>query len=114
MPGPRLTAAEYCRTAETVLPQELVSGIVRDAPAPRTSGSSAVFMALADHVRVHDAGGVWLSPIDVVLDREQPLVVQPDIVFVSRHRLHMVSDRVWEAPDLVVEVLSPSADRIAR
>jgi Uma2 family endonuclease len=66
-----------------------------------------IFMALADHVRVHDAGGLWLSPIDVVLDRQQPLVVQPDIIFVARHRLHIVTDRVWGPPDLVVEVLSP-------
>jgi Uma2 family endonuclease len=110
MPAPRLSADEYFRTPETVLPQELVYGIVRDAPAP-TPGHQwlvgQVFMALAEHVRMHEAGSVWLSPIDVVLDRQQPLVVQPDIVFVARGRLHIVSDRVWGAPDLVVEVLSP-------
>lgn len=110
MPAPRLTTDEYFRTAETVLPQELVHGIVRDAPAPTPGHQWAVgqfFMALAEHVRDHGAGGVWLAPIDVVLDRQQPLVVQPDIVFVAQNRLHIVTDRVWGAPDLVVEVLSP-------
>jgi Uma2 family endonuclease len=110
MPAPRMTADEYFRSQETLLPQELVCGIVRDAPAP-TPGHQwvvgQVFMALAEHVRVHDAGGVWLAPIDVVLDRQQPLVVQPDIIFVAQGRLHLVTDRVWGAPDLVVEVLSP-------
>lgn len=110
MPAPRMTADEYFRGAETLLPQELVDGLVRDAPAPTPGHQWAVgrvFMALAEYVRVHDAGGVWLAPIDVVLDRQQPLVVQPDIVFVARNRQHIVSDRVWGAPDLVVEVLSP-------
>ena len=110
MPAPRLTTDEYFRTAETMLPQELIHGIVREAPAPTPGHQSVVgqfFMALAQHVREHDAGGIWLAPIDVVLDRQQPLVVQPDIVFVARHRLQIVTDRVWGAPDLVVEVLSP-------
>ena len=118
MPAPRLSTDEYFRTAETVLPQELIHGIVREAPAPTPGHQSVVgqfFLALAEYVRQHDAGGIWLAPIDVVLDRQQPLVVQPDIVFVARHRLHIVTDRVWGAPDLVVEVLSPSsADRQAR
>jgi Uma2 family endonuclease len=46
------------------------------------------------------------SPVDVVLDRERALVVQPDLVFVAAERLHICSDRVWGPPDLVVEVFS--------
>lgn len=111
MPAPRLTTDEYFRTPETMLPQELVHGAVRDAPAPTPGHQSAVglfFIALIDYVRAHDAGAVWLSPIDVVLDREQALVVQPDIVFVAEDRRHIVTDRVWGAPEMVVEVLSPT------
>ena len=110
MPGPPLTTDEYFRTPETMLPQELVWGIVRDAPAPTPGHQSAVgglFFALTDHVRKHGAGQVWASPIDVVLDRDRHLVVQPDLILVSPSRIGIVTDRVWGAPDLVIEVLSP-------
>jgi hypothetical protein len=54
MPAPRLTTDEYFRTAETVLPQELIHGIVQEAPAPTPGHQSVVgrfFMALAEYVR---------------------------------------------------------------
>jgi Uma2 family endonuclease len=92
------------------LPQELVYGLVRDAPAPTPGHQWVVgdiFVALREHLQQHNLGRVWLAPIDVVLDRDANLVVQPDIVFVSHWRSGIVSDRVWGAPDLVVEVMSP-------
>lgn len=110
MPAPRVTTDEYLRMPETVLPQELVWGVVRDAPAPTPGHQWAVgqmFLALQKHVEEHAFGRVWVSPIDVVLDRDQDLVVQPDAIVVSEARLGMVTDRVWGPPDLVIEVLSP-------
>ena len=60
---------------------------------------------------VHDLGKILIAPLDVVLSDED--VLQPDILFVSRGRLGIITDRnVQGAPDLVVEVLSPgTADR---
>ncbi len=105
-----MTTDEYLRTAETMLPQELVYGFVRDAPAPTPDHQWVVGMfhvALVRHLEQHRVGRVWLSPIDVVLDRTRHLVVQPDLIVVANARLRIVSDRVWGAPDLVVEVVSP-------
>lgn len=105
-----MTTDEYLRMPETMLPQELVGGVVRDAPAPAPGHQWAVgqfFVALREHVLQHAWGRVWLSPIDVVLDRDRHLVVQPDIIVVSEARAGIVTDRVWGPPDLVIEVLSP-------
>jgi Uma2 family endonuclease len=110
MPAPWMTTDEYLRMRETMRPQELVWGVVRDAPAPAPGHQWVVgqfFVALREHVRQHARGRAWLSPIDVVLDRESHLVVQPEVIVVSEARAGIVTDRVWGAPDLVIEVLSP-------
>lgn len=112
----RRTTDEYLREPETVLPQELIYGMVRDAPAPTPGHQWTVgefFVALKTHVEQRRLGRVYLAPIDVVLDSRRHLVVQPDLVFVSAERLTIVRDTIRGAPDLVVEVLSPQP-RIGR
>jgi Uma2 family endonuclease len=48
--------------------------------------------------------------MDVVLDAGN--TVQPDLVFVSRANLHIIQHRgIFGAPDLVVELISPSSVR---
>ena len=97
-------------TPETVLPQELIYGVFRaaDAPTPRHQAAVADFhLALAPHVQERQLGEVWLSPIDVILDQARALVVQPDLLFISNERRHILTDRIRGAPDMVLEVLSP-------
>jgi Uma2 family endonuclease len=52
--------------------------------------------------------------VDVVLDRQRPLVVQPDILFVSTARFAILGDKVYGAPDLVVEIFSPAGELFDR
>ena len=110
MPAPRMTTDEYLRLPEKLVPEELVYGFVRSAASP-TPGHQWVlgklFLALTSHVDERRLGRVWPAPLDVVLDREAHLIVQPDLLFVNTERMGIVTDRVWGAPDLVVEVLSP-------
>jgi Uma2 family endonuclease len=106
----RITVAEYLGMPEANKPQELAYGILREPPAPRYGHQAVVTRMtaiLAQFVERAKLGVVCVSPIDVVLDRERALVVQPDIVFVSAERADIIRGQIWGAPDLVVEVLSP-------
>lgn len=106
----RYTVDQYLKQYETSRPQELVWGYVRDAPSPAPAHQNAVFrfaMAWDEHVEQRSLGRVLISPMDCVLDRMRDLVVQPDVLFVSAARADIITDRVWGAPDLVLEVLSP-------
>lgn len=109
----RLTLDEYFRMPETNRPQELIYGVLREPPPP-TYGHQLVvgrlFTLLDSHVREKNLGRVCLSLVAVVLDREADLMVEPDIIFIANERLTMVKDQVWGAPDLIVEVASPSTE----
>ena len=105
-----MTSVEYFGTPESVLPAELAYGtlLVRDAPSvAHQTAVASFFVALREHVWSRQLGSVWVAPLDVVLDEARALVVQPDLLFVSRDRAAMVRQRIYGAPDLVVEVLSP-------
>jgi Uma2 family endonuclease len=105
-----MTTAEYLASPETVRPQELAYGVLRVADAPLVPHQFAVgrlFLALFQHLEARRSGEVWLSPIDVILDAERALVVQPDLLVVSDVRRAIVQDRIRGAPDLMIEVLSP-------
>jgi Uma2 family endonuclease len=110
----RLTVDEYFTGPESLRPMELVYGVVREPPCPRYGHQSLLTRLTAlmvTHVRAHRLGEVCVSPMDVVLDEAAALVVQPDLLFVARERASIIHDRIWGAPDLVVEVLSPSTAR---
>ena len=60
------------------------------------------------HLDVYKRQLVLTSPISVRLPLRDS-IVQPDILFVRRERIAIVKDDVIDgAPDLVVEILSPS------
>lgn len=112
--GRRLTLPEYLSGDETNRPFELAFGVVREPPAPTWEHQRVVgraFTRLDRHVTRYGLGRVVQSPVDVVLDRDRALVVQPDVVFVATERLSICKARIWGAPDLAVEVLSMGTAR---
>ena len=104
-----MTTWEYLESRETNQPRELRYGIVREPPAPFFSHQQVVIKIvrlLADYVESAKLGVIGLAPLDVILDADRALIVQPDVLFVSADRLSIIDKQVWGGPDLVVEVLS--------
>jgi Uma2 family endonuclease len=91
--------------------QELIYGTLRIEDSSPTFRHQDLLLELAELMRVfvgqHKLGIVCIAPQDVILDAAQALILQPDLMFISNHRQHIVSDHIWGAPDLVVEVMSP-------
>lgn len=68
---------------------------------------------MKDFVEKHGLGKVLIAPFDVYLDNENAF--QPDILFVDAKRTHLFrNDGLYGAPDLIVEILSPSTSRYDR
>ena len=95
---------------------ELIEGDLFVSAAPNTEHqrkAGRLFRWLSDHVEEHALGEVFIAPCDVVF--EPSVVLQPDIVFVSKTRQSIVKATCIEgAPDLVVEVLSDSSRTLDR
>lgn len=82
--------------------------VMTPAPNPRHQIISAnLFKTISKYVDEREEGIVLYSPVDIYLDNEN--VYQPDIVFIPKQRQEIIKDDgICGAPDLVVEILSPS------
>lgn len=111
-PKIKLTYADYSKTPEDER-WELIDGELIMAAAPNTEHQmiqSETGWHVKGFVREGDLGWVFYSPIDVVLS--DYVVVQPDLVFVSKARAAIITRaNIRGAPDLVLEILSPSTAR---
>jgi Uma2 family endonuclease len=60
-------------------------------------------------VEKHRLGQTAVAPLDMVLSATR--ATQPDVIFVSNERSHILTDRIRGAADLVAEVISPESRR---
>jgi Uma2 family endonuclease len=108
----RWTYEEYYRLDDDQR-YEIINGNLLMAPAPDTwhqDWSRELFHIIDQHVRDHKSGKVFYAPLDVVLDEAN--TVQPDIVFISTANTRIIQRRaIFGAPDLLVELVSPSSVR---
>jgi Uma2 family endonuclease len=90
---------------------EVIDGVLHMTPAPSIRHqlvAGSLFRTISSHVVAGKLGVVLVAPVDVRLPG-QPIPFKPDIVFVSAERHAIVGEQLIDgAPDLVVEVLSPS------
>ena len=108
----KYTYEDYMRTPDDTR-YELLDGELILSPSARTAHqrtSGNIYYSLRTFVEENKLGEVFHAPYDVVLDDFN--VVQPDILFVSSERSHIITDlNIQGAPDLVIEILSPSTAR---
>lgn len=113
-PGAYLTADDLAALPDDGDRFDLIRGeLIRMAPAAATHGKCAMrFGSRLDvHVTEHKLGTVFAAETGFVLARDPDTVLAPDVAFVRADRLP--PEEEWAgylalAPDLVVEVLSPS------
>jgi Uma2 family endonuclease len=95
---------------------EIVDGELFVTPAPIPLHQRIVMNVAANlwqHNREHKLGEVFVAPLDVVFSFST--VLEPDGIFVSRPRQHIVGEKNLSGPpDLVVEVLSESTAKLDR
>lgn len=90
---------------------EIIDGVLYMSPPPLIDHQDILgelFTQMREHARRRRLGKVLCAPCGVRLPG-QPVPVEPDILFVRRKRLSILAERYVEgAPDLLVEILSPS------
>jgi Uma2 family endonuclease len=111
------TYEDYQRLPDDGCRYEIIGGVLYVTPAPGfnhqyTAGE--IFVALRMYVRERQLGVVISAPFEVHLpDIARP--VQPDVLFIAAERVPGSGAAYFSgAPDLVVEVLSPSTVRTDR
>lgn len=111
-----LTYQDYLQMPDDRTRKEILGGDLYVTPAPTPLHQrvvTALVSILRAHAREHGLGEVLVSPIDVVLSQTD--VVQPDIVYIARANEQVIGEAAIQgAPDLAVEVLSPSTVKLDR
>lgn len=106
----KLTYADYAALPDQKR-YELIEGDLYMVPAPgfyHQVISRNIETALWDFVKSRRLGVVLYAPVDVLLTPED--VVQPDILFISNERRSIITEKYLSgAPDLIIEILSPSS-----
>ena len=97
--------------------KEIIEGELYMSPAPSIKHqaiSKRLFRILDNYAYHNNSGEVYYAPCDVIFSDIN--IMQPDILFIAKNNYQILSDlNIQGAPDLLVEILSPSSidtDRI--
>ena len=109
-PSTKFTYADYELFPDDGLRHEIIDGehYVTASPVTRHQRISRTLLVLVqNYLDSHPIGEVFDAPFDVVLSFFD--VVVPDLVFISNARAQLITaQNLQGAPDLVIEILSPS------
>jgi len=111
-----LTYEDYITLPNDRNRYEILEGELIVTPSPtfkHQEVSRNLLLILHYHIKKNNLGKIVAAPMDVIL--EDTTVAQPDIIFISKEKYRFVTKRGIEcAPDLLVEILSPSSKRYDR
>ncbi len=110
----RMTYDDLLALPDDGLRHELIDGEHIVSPSPGSAHQliiGNVFLLIRTFLREHPVGVVMLAPFDIVLTPYD--VVEPDLIYFSTERFKtLVGEKnASGAPDLAIEVLSPSSRR---
>jgi Uma2 family endonuclease len=102
-----MTYEELCQLPDDDKRYELIDGEVFVIPSPNVR-HQRILSRLYDAFKaaIRDRSEILFAPLDVVLAPATAL--QPDLLVVRKENLAILRDVVRGAPDLVLELLSPS------
>ena len=113
----KMTAKQFLQLGQDLpgVRLELVDGEIAASPSPEWRHSRVekrLSYLLLQHITEHDRGEL-LGDVDTILDAFD--VRRPDILFVAKANFHLLKGKVVNgAPDLCVEIISPSSGRTDR
>ena len=109
----KLTAQDYLSLPEDGHRYQLIEGELYMSPSPtfwHQEFLGRLYVALRMFALHQNLGTVCMAPLDVHLDDEN--VFQPDVIYIAKNRENIIRDKgIFGAPDLCVEVLSPSSQK---
>lgn len=109
----KFTYEDYLLLPDDGKRYEIIEGELYMAPAPNTKHqniSSELFRRIANFVVENNLGLVYCAPYDILFSDAN--IVQPDILFISKTNRFVIKDKnVQGAPDLIVEITSPSTKK---
>lgn len=107
-----MTSGEFLALGETAERMELIDGVVTVSPRPSFRHQRVSFLiarAIDDWAQAHP--GAHFAQ-DVSVELSEKLVYEPDVIAFAPGRYEREPDRVAGAPDLVIEISSPSTQRM--
>jgi len=111
----RWTENEYFRLPDTNHPVELSNGKLVIPEMPGDDHQNAIgnlFVEIYLFIRSKDLGKVRTSPLPTRLWKDH--IREPDIIFMSKANNKRIRKKYWGVPDLAVEAISKSTEKVDR
>jgi Uma2 family endonuclease len=107
----KYTHADLLQMPDDGKRREIIDGELYVTPSPINYHQTILFnltMAVGKFLETHPLGKLRFAPLDVILGEHD--VLEPDLLLVLNEHKDILQDWVRGAPDLVIEILSPTTE----